>query len=160
MAVSNITTSRTYLTRQLGELNDLLASKTTQLARGKVGTTYGEVGDRRLLDIQLTQKVSMIESYQDTITIANLHLQTSTMSLERLEDIRQDAKSALDTNDFVLQDDGQTQTQSRAKLLLNEALNILNTEVAGFTSLAARMPFRIRLPRSMPFWKGRTAGTG
>lgn len=132
MAVSNITTSRTYLTRQLGELNDLLASKTTQLARGKVGTTYGEVGDRRLLDIQLTQKVSMIESYQDTITIANLHLQTSTMSLERLEDIRQDAKSALDTNDFVLQDDGQTQTQSRAKLLLNETLNILNTEVAGF----------------------------
>jgi len=132
MTVSSITTSRTYLTRQLGELNDLLADKTTQLARGKVGTTYGDVGDRRLLDIQLTQKVSMIESYQQTITISNLHLQTMTMSLERLEDIRQDSKSALDTNDFILQSDGQTQTQSRAKLLLNEALNILNTEIAGF----------------------------
>ncbi|WP_428670072.1 flagellar protein [Roseibium sp.] len=132
MAISSITTSRTYLTRQLGELNDLLAEKTTQLARGKVGTTYGEVGDRRLLDIQLTQKVSLIETYEQTISIANLHLQTMTMSLDRLEDIRRDGKSALDTNDFILQDDGQSQTQSRAELLLNEALNILNTEVAGF----------------------------
>jgi flagellar hook-associated protein 3 FlgL len=38
----------------------------------------------------------------------------------------------MDTNDFVIQSDGQTQTQSRAELLLNEALNILNTEVAGY----------------------------
>ncbi len=132
MAISSITTSRTYLTRQLSELNDMLAEKTTQLARGKVGTTYGEVGDRRLLDIQLTQKVSMIETYQQTISIADLHLKSMSMSLDRLEDIRQDGKSALDTNDFIIQDDGQTQTQSRAELLLDEALNILNTEVAGF----------------------------
>ncbi len=132
MSISSVTTSRTYLTQQLGELNDLLTEKTTQLARGKVGTTYGDVGDNRLLDIQLTQKVSMIETYQDTITIANLHLETLTMSLERLEDIRRDSKAALDTNDFVLQDDGQTQTQSRAELLLEEVVNILNTEVAGF----------------------------
>ncbi|MCK7614886.1 flagellar protein [Roseibium sediminicola] len=132
MAVSTVTTSRTYLIQQLGELNDTLAQKTTQLARGKVGTTYGDVGDRRLLDIQLTQKVSMIETYQQTITISNLHLQTGTMALDRLEDIRQDSKSALDTNDFILQNDGQTQTQSRAELLLNEAINILNTEVAGY----------------------------
>lgn len=132
MTVSTITTSRSYLTKQLGELNDMLTEKTTQLARGKVGTTYGEVGDRRLLDIQLTQKVSMIETYEQTITIADLHLKTATMSLDRLEDLRQDAKSALDTNDFIMQDDGQTQTQSRAELLLNETLNILNTEVAGY----------------------------
>ncbi|WP_422377158.1 flagellar protein [Roseibium sp.] len=132
MPVSTVTTSRTYLIQQLGELNDSLAQKTTQLARGKVGDTYGEIGDRRLLDIQLTQKVSMIETYQQTITISNLHLQTATMSLDRLEELRQDAKSALDTNDFILQDDGQTQTQSRAELLLNEAVNILNTEVAGY----------------------------
>ena len=132
MAVSNITTSRTYLTQQLTELNSQLAEKTTQLAHGKVGTTYGEIGDRRLLDIQLTQKVSMIEAYQQTITISNLHLETLNMSVERLEDIRQDAKSALDTNDFIIQDDGQTQTQSRAELLLNEVVNILNTEIAGY----------------------------
>lgn len=132
MPVSSVTTSRTYLIQQLGQLNDTLAEKTTQLARGKVGTTYGDVGDRRLLDIQLTQKVGMIETYQQTITISNLHLQTGTMSLDRLEEIRQDSKSALDTNDFIIQDDGQTQTQSRAELLLNETLNILNTEVAGY----------------------------
>ena len=132
MPVSSITTSRTYLTQQLGALNDKLAEKTTQLASGKVGSTYGEIGDRRLLDIELTQKVSMIETYQQTITIANLHLETATMSLERLEDIRRDAKSALDTNDFVIQDDGQTQTQSRAELLLSETLNLLNTEIAGY----------------------------
>lgn len=132
MAVSTVTTSRTYLIQQLGELNDTLAQKTTQLARGKVGDTYGEIGDRRLLDIQLTQKVSMIETYEQTITISNLHLQTATMSLDRFEDLRQDAKSALDSNDFVIQDDGQTQTQSRAELLLNEAVNLLNTEVAGY----------------------------
>ncbi|MBG6143185.1 MAG: flagellar protein [Roseibium album] len=132
MTFSSITTSRSYLTQQLGQLNNLLSEKTTQLATGKVGSTYGEIGDSRLLDIQLTQKVSFIESYQETITISNLHLQTLSLSLERLESIRQDSKSAMDTNDFVLQSDGQTQTQSRAELLLTESLNILNTEIAGY----------------------------
>lgn len=132
MTLSSITTSRSYLTQQLGEMNDLLAKKTNQLATGKVGTTYGEVGDNRLLDIQLTQKVSLIDSYQETISTSNLHLNTLSLSLERLETIRRDSKSALDTNDFVLQSDGQTQTQSRAELLLTEALSILNTEVAGY----------------------------
>ncbi|WP_299817100.1 flagellar protein [uncultured Roseibium sp.] len=132
MTIGNITTSRNYITRQLSEMNDLLAEKTTQLATGKVGTTFGDVGDRRLLDIQLTQKVSMIETFQETITVANLHLETMNLSLDRLEDIRRDSKTALDSNDFVVQDDGQTQTQSRAELLLNETLNILNTEIAGY----------------------------
>lgn len=132
MTFSTITTSRSYLTQQLGDLSNLLSEKTTQLATGKVGTTYGEIGDSRLLDIQLTQKVSLIESYQETITISNLHLETLSMSLERLESLRQDSKSALDSNDFILQDDGQTQTQTRAELLLTEALNILNTEIAGY----------------------------
>ncbi|WP_305983972.1 flagellar protein [Roseibium sp. MMSF_3544] len=132
MTLSSITTSRSYLTLQLGQLNDQLTDKTTQLATGKVGTTYGEIGDNRLLDIQLTQKVSLIESYQETITISNLHLETLSLSLERLETIRQDSKSAMDTNDFVIQSDGQTQTQSRAELLLTETLNILNTEIAGY----------------------------
>ncbi|GAA0773536.1 flagellar protein [Roseibium denhamense] len=132
MTVSSITTSRSYLTRQLSDMSDLLAEKTNQLASGKVGTTYGEIGDRRLLDIQLTQEVSLIETYQQTITVTNLHLETLNLGLERLEGIRQDGKSALDTNDFVIQSDGQTQTQSRAELLLNEALNVLNTEMAGY----------------------------
>ncbi|MDN3719941.1 hypothetical protein QW131_13955 [Roseibium salinum] len=61
------------------------------------------------------KKVSSIETYQQTITVSDLHLKTLDMSLERLEDIRRDAKSALDTNDFILQHDGKTQTQSRAK---------------------------------------------
>ncbi|WP_299474327.1 flagellar protein [uncultured Roseibium sp.] len=132
MTFSTITTSRSYLTQQLSALNNQLSDKTTQLATGKVGTTYGEIGDSRLLDIQLTQKVSLIESYQETITISNLHLETLSLSLERLESIRQDSKSAMDTNDFILQNDGQTQTQSRAELLLTETLNILNTEIAGY----------------------------
>lgn len=132
MPLSSITTSRLYLTQQLGQLSDRLEDKTTQLASGKVGKTYGEIGDSRLLDIQLTQKVSFIESYQETITISNLHLETLSLSLERLETIRQDSKSAMDTNDFIMQGDGKTQTQARAELLLTEALNILNTEVAGY----------------------------
>jgi flagellar hook-associated protein 3 FlgL len=93
MPVSSISTSRSYLTSQLLNLNDKLTEKTTQLASGKVGSTYGDIGDRRLLDIQLTQKVSLIESYQETITISNLHLEAMTVSLDRLEDIRRDAKS-------------------------------------------------------------------
>lgn len=132
MPISSISTSRSYLTQQLLDLNETLKEKTAQLATGKVGTTYGEVGDRRLLDIQLTQKVSFIASYQETITISNLHMETLNLSLDRLEDIRQDSKSAMDANDFIIQSNGLTQTQSRAELLLNEAINILNTEVAGY----------------------------
>ncbi|MEP3046017.1 MAG: flagellar protein [Roseibium sp.] len=129
--VSSISTSRNYLTQQLLDLKDQLSDKTTQLASGKVGTTYGEIGDRRLLDIQMTQKVSLIQTYKETITVSNLHLETLNLSLDRLETIRRDSKSAIDINDFVVQSDGKTQTQDRAKLLLNETINVLNTDVAG-----------------------------
>ena len=132
MTVSTIANSRSYLTRQLTEMNELLAQKTTQLATGKVGNTYGDIGDRRLLDIELTQKVSMIDTYKETITVANLHLEMMNLSLERLEEIRRDTKSAIDSNSFVIQNDGQTQTQSTAEVLLYEVVNLLNTEVAGF----------------------------
>lgn len=132
MAVDSITTSRSYLTQQLTSLNKALTEKTTQLATGKVAQTYGGVGDNRLIDLELTQKVSRISSYQETITQVNLHIESLNVTLERLESLRIDSKAALDLNDFELQTDGQTRTQATAEILLHEAVSLLNTEVAGY----------------------------
>ena len=132
MAVSTLVTSRSYLAKQLTSIHKTLTEKSTQLSSGKVSNTYGGLGDNRLLDLQLTQKIGQIDSYQKTITRADLHLKTMNLTLERLESLRLDAKSAFDANDFELQSDGQTQTQSTAELLLYETANLLNTEVAGF----------------------------
>lgn len=132
MAVSTLVTSRSYLAKQLTSIHKTLTEKSTQLSSGKVSNTYGGLGDNRLLDLQLTQKIGQIDSYQETITRADLHLKTMNLTLERLESLRLDAKSAFDANDFELQSDGQTQTQSTAELLLYETANLLNTEVAGF----------------------------
>ncbi len=133
MSVNNtVTTSRTYMSMQLTSLNKTLAEKTSQLASGKVSTTYGGLGDNRLLDLELKQKVSQIDSYQETMARVNLHIETMNLSLGRLEELRIDAKAAYDANNYVLQNDGQTQTQATAEVLLLEAVNLLNTEVAGY----------------------------
>ncbi|NVK33123.1 MAG: flagellar protein, partial [Rhodobacteraceae bacterium] len=131
MAISTITTSRTYLTKQVTSLSRALQEKTSQMATGKAGTTYGAVGNNRLMDLQLTQKVSQIKSYQTSITHANLHLETLNLTLDRLENIRLESKAAIDQNDFQLQTDGQTRSQATAEILLYEAVNILNENVAG-----------------------------
>lgn len=132
MAIDTITTSRHYLTKQVTSLSKTLNEKTVQLATGKEGTTYGQVGNSRLLDLALTQKVTRIEAYEETIVQANLHIETLNLTLDRMEDIRIDGKAAMDANDYELQADGQTRTQATAELLLYEAVNLLNTEVAGY----------------------------
>lgn len=132
MAIDTIMTSRSYLTKQLTALNNSMTERTTQLASGKSSTTYGGIGDNRLLDLQLTQKVSRISSYQETITNANLHIKSLNLTLERLESSRVDAKATFDSNNFIMQSDGQTQTQATAEVLLHETVNLLNTEVAGY----------------------------
>jgi len=131
MAVDTITSSRSYLTRQLSTLNTNLTDKTTQLATGKVARTYGGLGDQRLLDLQLTQKVSRIDAYSTTITQTNLHINMMNLTLERMEALRIEAKSAIDVNDFELQADGQTRSQATTEILLHEAVSLLNSEVAG-----------------------------
>ncbi len=132
MAVDSISTSRSYMTKHVTNLSKMMAEKTTQLATGKVGTTYGQVGNSRILDLELTQRVGRIEAYKETIVKANLHIETLNLTLERMEDLRLDAKSAIDTNDFLLQADGQTRAQATSEILLYEAVNLLNTEVAGY----------------------------
>ncbi|WP_417693675.1 flagellar protein [Roseibium sp.] len=132
MAIDTISTSRHYMTRQITSLSKSLNEKTSQLASGKEGTTYGAVGNSRLLDLELTQKVKRIEAYEETIVQANLHIKTMNLTLDRLENIRIDGKASMDLNDFELQNDGQTRTQATAELLLYEAASLLNTEVAGY----------------------------
>ncbi len=132
MAISSVTTSRSYLTQQLSRMNDVLNEKTSQLASGKAATTYGGVGNQRLLDLQLNQKISRIDAYQQTITSTNLQIETLNLTLERYEALRIEAKDVIDQNDFELQNDGQTSTQATAEILATEAISLLNTEVAGY----------------------------
>ncbi|MBD8890429.1 flagellar protein [Roseibium litorale] len=132
MAVDQITTSRAYMTKQVASLSKTLQEKTAQLATGKVSNTYGGVGNSRLLDLELTQKVGRIEAYQDTIVTAELHIKSLNLTLERMEELRIDSKSAIDPNDFEMQSDGQTRSQATSEVLLFEAVSLLNTEVAGY----------------------------
>lgn len=132
MAVDRIITSRSYMTMQVTSLTKSLQEKTSQLATGKVSDTYGGVGNGRLLDLELTQKVSRIDAYKETVISSELHIKSLNLTLERLEALRIQSKSAIDPNDFELQSDGQTRSQATSEVLLYEAVSLLNTEVAGY----------------------------
>lgn len=131
MGISTITTSRGYLTQQLNSLSSALTEKTSQLASGKVSTTYGGVGSQRLLSMELKQKAQRIEAYEETITMSRLHIKTLNLNLQRLEALRIESKATMDLNNFQLQADGQTSTQATAEILLAETIGLLNAEVAG-----------------------------
>jgi len=72
------------------KLNDL----TTQLATGKVSTTYAGQGIDRGFALGLRAQVSIIDSYSNTSTNVNTRLSVVNLALQGMSDVSKQTKSA------------------------------------------------------------------
>ncbi|MEP3602595.1 MAG: flagellar protein [Stappiaceae bacterium] len=132
MAINSVSYTPSSVGNLLTDLTSQYNDKTTQLATGRVSPTYGGLGESRSLSLSLTQSLTSIESYQTSISTASLRLEVMSLSLERMEAIRIEAKDTVDQNDYEVTREGKTTTQTTAKIALDEILNLLNSEVAGY----------------------------
>jgi len=130
MALSPL--SNSYgISRQILELRAQMDDLQRQLATGKKADTYGELGTDRVLSLSLRARVSSIEGYQQTISQAGLHLNLIQQNLGRFEEIVGETRTDSLQRDLQLSVGGQTQTQISAGLRLNEAVGLLNFDLAG-----------------------------
>lgn len=133
--ITGLTSSAAIRAQMLMQMQQQLNDLSTQLSTGKQAQTYGGLGIDRGLDVNIRGSLARLSSYEEAITTVSTRVQLQNTSLDRLNTITQNARSAtLQPLDFTLIANGQTNTQIQAKNNLDEALSLLNQK-AGNTYL-------------------------
>lgn len=122
----------------LGQLNGDMKTLQRQLATGRYAESYGELSRGRITALSLRERLTGMETYGNVIQQVDLRVTMMESNLGRLDDIRQEAKQAAVNTPFQLTGYGQTVAQTSAFQQLDEAINLLNTDIAGRTLFGGR----------------------
>src|SRR5262249_33795985 len=87
---SNAFIQAQMLVRMQQQLNDL----STQLSTGKKAQSYTDLGIDRGLDVNVRGSLTRLSSYQDAITTVSTRVQLQTTTLDRLNTITQNMRTA------------------------------------------------------------------
>ncbi|MEM8796660.1 MAG: hypothetical protein AAGE61_13910 [Pseudomonadota bacterium] len=109
---------------QLDDLN-------RQLATGERATTYGGLGSDRVQSISLRADISRLEAYQSNIDVLAVRVDLTVLALDRLEEIRIEARDVVDPNNFIDLGNGETFTQQAAENFFLESVALLNSQTDG-----------------------------
>lgn len=131
MAVNTVFFKNSSLIDQLTQMRSTFDDLQRQLSTQKNSETYAGLGDKRSLDLSLKQRLGEVGSYQSTIDFVDLRLNVMDQTIGRMDEIRSEARTAIDPNNFVQQADGSTNSQTSAKVSLVEMLGLLNSDVGG-----------------------------
>ncbi|MEN0088031.1 MAG: hypothetical protein AAF737_06305, partial [Pseudomonadota bacterium] len=121
----------TTLTSRSVEMREDMRSLERQLATGKKAETYAELGHQRRLSVSFRQTISEIDSWKETTTMVDMRVSIADVTLTRMQDLRTDAKAAIDPSTFNLNGGGKTSDQQVAELLLTEFHALLQSDVGG-----------------------------
>jgi flagellar hook-associated protein 3 FlgL len=128
MSIDGVSGKTSYIGTSIinmrAELNDL----TTQLATGRVSTTYAGQGPDRGFALSLRAQVNTINAFADTATNLNTRLNVANLALQGLSDIGNQVKSAATTATLVLNNNGQTSGQITAQAAFANAVSLLNSQ--------------------------------
>lgn len=131
MPVSSVGAGSTVFTRRLAEMRNEMETLSRQLSTGKKAETFAELGRDRAMSLSLHRQQSQITSYQSTITIVGVRLNTLVNALDRLGNLGREAGGAMDPNKFQLLGDGTTADQKTARTYLEELAALMNTDAGG-----------------------------
>ena len=109
------------------EMNDL----SRQLSSGRVAESYGGLGSGRTMSLALREEKTQIAGFQNTVTLAKTRVKIMDGAVDHLRNNGSDMRSQLLVAGFEPTDNGQTLAQMQAKTRLSEAVELVNTEVAG-----------------------------
>ena len=128
MSIDSVSGKTSYIGSGILNLRNQLNDLQTQLASGKVSTTYAGQGVDRGFALSLRAQVSRINAYADTATNVNTRLNVGNLALEGLSNIGSQVKSASTSSTIVLNNNGQTSGQITAQAAFANAISLLNTQ--------------------------------
>jgi flagellar hook-associated protein 3 FlgL len=128
MTISGVSGRTSYIGTGILDLRSQLDTLSTQLASGKVSTTYAGQGSGRSLAVTLRAQVTGIQSYSDTATNVNTRIDVMNLSLTRLATITSEVKGAAVSAGNTLDNNGMTAGQKTAALDFHDAVDMLNAQ--------------------------------
>ena len=128
MSIDGVSGRTSYIGSSIIGLRNQLNDLTTQLASGKVSTTYAGQGADRGFALSLRAQVSSIDAYADTANNINTRLNVVNLSLQAVADISKQVKSAASASTTVLNNNGQTSGQITAQAAFSNMVSVLNTQ--------------------------------
>ena len=128
MSIDGVSGKTSYIGTTILNLRNQLNDLTTQLATGKVSTTYAGQGTDRAFAIGLRAQVSSIDAYADTSTNVNTRINVVNLALQGLSDTGRQVKSAATAATVELNNNGQTSGQITAQAAFANAVSLLNSQ--------------------------------
>ncbi|WP_426441794.1 flagellar protein [Bradyrhizobium genosp. P] len=128
MAISGVSDRTSYIGSTILNLRSQLNDLTTQLATGKVSTTYAGQGLDRGFALSLRAQISGINAFSDTATNVNTRLSVANLALQGLSNIGTQVKNASTTATLTLNNSGQTSGQITAQAAFANAVAMLNSQ--------------------------------
>ncbi|MGN1288637.1 MAG: flagellar protein [Bradyrhizobium sp.] len=128
MSIDGVSGRTSYIGTTILNLRSQLNDLTTQLATGKVSTTYAGQGLDRGFALSLRAQISGINAFSDTATNLNTRLNVANLSLQGLSDVGTQVKNASTTATLTLNDSGQTSGQITAQAAFANAVAMLNSQ--------------------------------
>lgn len=128
MSIDGVSGRTSYIGSTIINLRDQLNDLTTQLATGRISTTYAGQGADRGFALSLRAQISSINAFSDTAANLNTRLGVANLSLQGLFDIGTQVKSASTTATLTLNNNGQTSGQITAQAAFANAVAMLNSQ--------------------------------
>jgi flagellin-like hook-associated protein FlgL len=128
MSIVGVSGKTSYIGASILNLRSQLDDLQTQLATGKVSTTYAGQGPDRAFALGLRAQVANINAYADSAANVNTRINVANLSLQGLANIGSSVKSASTSSTIVLNNNGQTSGQITAQAAFANAISMLNTQ--------------------------------
>jgi len=128
MSIDGVSGRTSYIGSSIIGLRNQLNELTTQLASGKISTTYAGQGPNRGFALSLRAQVSSINAYADTANNVNTRISVLNLALQGMVNVGTSVKSAAAASTIVLNDNGQTSGQITAQAAFSNAVSLLNSQ--------------------------------
>jgi flagellar hook-associated protein 3 FlgL len=128
MSIDGVSGKTSYIGTSILNIRAQLNDLTTQLATGKVSTTYAGQGADRGFALGLRAQISSIDSYSNTSTNINTRLSVVNLALSGMAGVASQTKSAATSSTIVLNNNGQTSGQITAQAAFANAVAMLNSQ--------------------------------
>jgi len=122
---------QSVLIREISNNRSEISDLSRQLSSGKKAESYGGLGSDRTMALSLRAEKSQIEGFRDTIALAQTRVKVMDTVVGQMRTQGTQMRSQLLVAGFEVLGNGQTQTQVQASSRLAEAVDLLNTDVAG-----------------------------
>src|SRR3954471_18931701 len=128
MSIDGVSGKTSYIGTSIVNLRNQLNDLTTQLASGRISTTYAGQGPDRGFALSLRAQIAGIDAYSNTAINVNTRLSVVNLALQSMSSIGNQVKSAATTSTLVLNNNGHTSGQITAQAAFDNAVSLLNSQ--------------------------------